>query len=533
LKIGEHRHLEWPQIGRSVLGKFLLALPLTLLCDVPNTLEILFVVAKALVCVLLTLVLVLPLRSALPILVLLAVVGRDAADIAVNSSADEASLPSIWLLYLGFIKPSWIIFGCLFVQIAKLTYREFPAYSKPALLWFLSVPIITGYLYGGFGGPESNIEVLVDLKFPIMLLGSLLLFASSFQTIPTAAPTILSILLGGWMARHLVDAAYVFLNIGPEIVEGVSQGSLDSAKGAAVFLAYFGAVIALVGRRVFVGLSIAIISLALIGAYGTRLLGITLCLGTIPLLMLFGLRQRIVIFCVGGALTLLSLTVLIAVNPRAAEFAQLRFATITEGRELNKFAVDVEPNVIARIDPVRYGEFLNVLDTTSDRFSFLWGSGYGSYYEDRAIPFPDIVGQSGFVDYSLASGFFYRVHDFVVHVFFKFGLLGLAAILWLWIRPAAELFSLLRRTRPSAARFNTYDCALRCMVGFLVTCVLQFYWTGKGLFLSGIILALCTDAVRRGSLALKYPASLRDQPRPPTDNSSTAEKMLANIKHDR
>lgn len=480
------------ELAQKILVYFLLALPLVALGDIPSDSSY-FLLSKTITASLLFLIIILPIRHALSLLLIVAVVGGDGGTSTTDIFKLDDTTASIWLFYLGPIRPSWILFSCIMFQFLKLRNIVTPPIVKRSIVWFATVPFVTGLFYDGLLGPHASIEVIVDLKFVVMLVSTLLLFLATFRRYPEFYRQVLAILIGTLLARHAFDLIYVLLNLGPELTEGVSRGSLDSAKGAVIFLAYFGTTLFLIHKRWILGAIIASVSIFLLAAYGTRMLWVTFAIGMFVLSSLFTLHRKVLLMCVATALFCIGGWFLTITNPETAEVVYLRFQTITEGREAHKFAVEVEGNVISRIDPIRYGEILNILSHTARRFAFAWGSGYGAAYDDSMVRFPDNLASS-FPEYSFSSGRFYRAHDYVPHIFFKFGLIGLYIISALWFVPGAATFRILRRRSTADEKNRSLLLSImRCVVAFLATSMLQLYWSGKGLFLSGVFIAICIE----------------------------------------
>lgn len=504
--------------SRSIVRYFLWGLALVAVSDVPNDWGATFFAAQALLASLLVAALFLPPNRALLLVFMLTVAGQDIVSSA--NSSESFATASIWQMRIGSINPSWLIFACLFIQLLKAAPLTIPVRIKKAMVWFATVPVLTGLAYGGFMTENASVEVLIDLKFPLMLLMSLILFQSMLRRNQGYLQTALAAFIGLLLARHMVDLVYFIFNWGPAIAEGVSRVSEDSGKGGVVFLIFFGLMLSwrsgVLGRdrkisglyrrdglrsslrRLFLGPAIALPAVLLLAAYGTRLLWITFAIGALVLLSILKSGRSALVFVllvVGGVTGLWALSV---INPNSAEIILVRFKTITEGRSFDgPDAVGVEYNLVSRIDPVRYAETLNILDSTHDRLSYLWGSGYGGYYEDKVAYFPHNL-QTAFAQYSFDSGKFYRAHDYFMHTFLKFGLIGLAIITMLWIAPGFALFRVFRSNEMfSVDQPLMLHGTMLCVVAFLATAMLQLYWSGKGLFINGMIIASCMEFVRR------------------------------------
>lgn len=514
---------------RSILRFFLLGLVLVAIADVPNHWGMVFYCAQGVLGLLLLTAFFLPAPKALLLLFLLAVTGQDIVSSAKFS--DGFATASIWQMRIGSMNPSWIIFGCLILQMLKTAPLTIPADVKKAILWFATVPVAAGILYGGFVTENAGIEVLIDLKFPLMLLMSMILFLTILKRDPDYLPHLLAAFIGVFLARHAADLVYFIFNWGPAIAEGVSRVSEDSGKGGVVFLIFFGLVVSWRStflrrgsssvaltpdgrgwninpvrqdslssliRRLFLGPVIAAPAVLLLAAYGTRLLWITFAAGAIVLLSILKSRRSAFVLLILIATGCGGLWALSFINPDSAQIVLVRFRTITEGRAFDDpDAVGVDYNIVSRIDPVRYAETLNILESARERLSYFWGSGYGGYYEDKVAYFPHNL-QSAFAQYSFDTGKFYRAHDYFMHIFLKFGLFGLLIITKLWFAPGLALFRIFR----SADLFRKGQPLLLhgtmlCVVSFLATAMLQLYWSGKGLFINGMVIASCMEFVRR------------------------------------
>lgn len=484
----------------SITKYFIYGLILVVVSDVPNHWGAVYYGAKVVLCVLLISTFLLPVRRALLLLFLLAVAGQDI--VSSGNFSDAFATASVWQMSFGPIRPSWLMFGCLFVLLIKITFQNLGSITAPplmraAMIWFVTVPIITGIFYGGFLTEHAGVEVVKDLKFGAMFIGSTLLFLTVLRKYPDQLPLFLSAFIGVLLARHLVDLIYIFTNFGPVIAEGVSRGSEDSAKGGVIFLVYFGLMLVFWRKRLLLGSAISVLTVLLLAAYGTRMLWITFLLGAVVLVFLVRSHQKMLLIAIMILLTVGGPWALYKVNPESAQVVLARLVMVTHGRDFHKFAVPADYNFISRIDPIRYGEMLNILHGADKRVAYLWGTGYGGFYEDDVINMPaNLI--SSFPQYSLDKGEFYRAHGFLMHIFLKHGLVGLFLISALWLIPGYALFRVFRSRNMLAGDQPTMvNGVMLCMVAFIATAMLQLYWSGKGLFINGLIVASCLEFARR------------------------------------
>lgn len=487
-----HRSAEW-RIATGTRDAFLGGIILVLLCDIPEFWGAPFHVARIAAILLMGLSLVLPPTRGLPLLLALCLAGRDI--LTIGEFDDDCLMASVWSsMSFGPVNPSMAVFACAAIQLIRLRIVTFDATSRLAMWWFATVPIITGIMYGGFSSGFAATEVVVDVKFGIMLLLPLIMVRSFCQQHPDTMPRLLATLFGVLLARHAVDFVYFLTGYGPVFGLG-NRVSVDSAKGAVILLALFGLSLAIEHKRARWGVPLMLASVLLVAVYGTRLLYVTLTLSLLFSFYSLGMKRTIWAVCLALLITPAAVSAVSAVNPGTATQVIARFKTITEGREEGTFDVAVNRNALSAIDPIRYGELLNTFNTTGERWSFLWGSGYGSYYHDDAVKFPPEL-KSAFPDYSLTTGKFFSSHNYLIHMLFKHGLIGTVIISSVWWSTVLTCSSQLRKARAAGIRdvpptYSAFFRALTMFVGF--TGMLAMFWSGKGLLINGVILALCAS----------------------------------------
>jgi len=484
--------------GTVILKFFIISFFLVAISSVPSTSGIMYYGALGLMGLLLLGTLFLPFFPSVVLLLLLLVAGND--NVSTLDSLEGYSTVSVWQIQFGVIRGSWIVFACIFVKLLQaIKFLRSDTLTKRAVLWFATVPIATGILYAGSFADYVITETIVDIKFPLMLLSSVVLFQTVFKNNPRRLVIILSALIGGLFARHLMDLVLFTANFGPAISEGVSRGSVDSAKGGVVFLIYLGFFLILVRKRLLLGSVVSILSVLLLAAYASRMLWVSFLFGSIVLFACLESRRRVLFIAVMIAMIVGGGGMLFMVHQNSAKIVFARLKMITHGRNVEKFSVDVDYNYISRIDPVRYAEFLNILHSTHKRFSYLWGTGYGGYYEDDAVGFTGKM-ESAFPEYSVDAGMFFRAHFYPLHIFLKHGLLGLICISSLWLVPGYSLYKRYRRENLfSVGRPIMFHGSMLCLLAFLPTAMLQLYWSGKGLFINGVIIASYMEFAKNNS----------------------------------
>jgi len=429
---------------------------------------------------------------------MLAITGQDIVSFG-NYGSEELgyATASIWQMRIGPINPGALFFVCLFWQILRFKKVTVPPFVKIAILWFVTVPVITALCYKDLFSEHAGIEVIVDIKFALMLIGSIILFLSYYKRDPHYLYKALAVFTGALLARHLMDLVYVTANVGPTIAEGVTRGSEDSAKGAVAFLLFLGLILVWKLKHPLLGIVIVISSTILLVTYGTRNLWITTILGFMMLILFLGLRRSFSFIIIGIVLLMMGIWSLYMVNPWSAEIVFARSKSLIAGSPAEKFSVFVDYNLISRIDQVRYAQIFNVFDSLKRRYALLWGTGYGGYYEDTIYPFPAELKKGAFPEYSIETGKYYRTHQFTTHMILKHGLLGLICIVSLWFVPGFKLYKIFRhRDIFSQGQPMMLICMILCVVAFLPTGMFQTFWSGKGLFINGLIIASCMEFAR-------------------------------------
>ena len=474
-----------------------------MLSDTSNGTPTAFIVARIVLTGLLYATLILPVKTGATLLLVISLAGQDIASIGRDDVQHMTA--AIWQLSLGPLNPSAVFFGCLIYQLARIRlYRPAPTVRR-AMVWFLSVPIVSGLLYGGVFLEFGISEYVTDIRFPLMLIGSLLLYGSLLRSHPQWTHKLVAALLGVLLARHFIDLIYLATNHGPQTLAGVSRSSVDSAKSAVNLLILLGLLLTFLvprGGRL-IGVALAVLFGALSLGYATRLIWVGLFLGVIVLIVMLRMSRIVLMIAVSPFLIVATTSLLTILNPGSALVAAGRGATVAGERPASSFAVDVEYNVLSRIDPIRYGEAINVVESLGRRGAYLWGTGYGGYYEDRAVEFEERRMPASFPTFMFQAGRFFNTHEFVTHVLLKHGVLGLVLIASVWIVPGVALVRALRYGRDfKKGRPTLMTIIVGALAAYLPTSMLQNYWSGKGLFLSGIILALCIHFARERSATM-------------------------------
>ena len=500
--------------GKEIVKFFFYGCALVLVSDVPANLGVLFHASRfSLFLLLLVSAFIVNKKPTVSILLMtmLLMAGRDFS-VADEFNEITHSSASLWELRFGAIRPSWIIFSILLIHVLqcfrfqKDEENKISPHIRRVIVWCSTVPFVTSIIYGGFGTNFPVAQFVTDIKFPLMLIATTVIFYHHYQKNSGFLITTLAAFVGVILARHFVDLIYLVFDFGSLLGEGVNRVSIDSAKGCIIFLVFWGFCMIWTRTNRQFGVILSILSLILLITYGSRLLWVTFFLGSVILLSICG-RQRISILITIAILSLIGGLALSAYRPETAALALVRAKTITHGRAKESFSVKVEDNLISRIDPTRYAEMLNIFDISMQRFSFFWGNGYGSFYEESVVEFPIELEDTGsaFPSYSLETGKYYFAHSYLLHVFLKYGFGGLIVISALWLRPGFRLYKEFKYHIPifEIDHSRILYATMLCLTVFLPTAILQLYWSGKGLFINGVIIASCLTFVERYTLSAR------------------------------
>jgi hypothetical protein len=478
---------------RQIIVFFILGLIVSALSGVSHVLGPMFPLARGILLFLLICSIMAPIRWGIPLFLILLLVQTDAA----QSSSEkiiygERYLASIWRLFVGPVRPSWIMTGCVLIQILKTRNPVFDRRVKRAIIWFATVPVLTGLAYGGFHTVVRYTEIITDLRFGMVLIASIVLFHGFLKKHPEMSGVMMAAFTGGVLGRHLCDLIYWLAGYGP-LLGGTSRASVDTAKSTVVFALLFAIYLVMRKAKFLTGCIIGLISGLLIVVFGTRLIWLTSALCCMVLLYIFGAKRAVIAVPVVFLLVIGSLKVIQSLRGEALEVVAQRAESL---------AVVGEGNYLERLDALRYGEILNSLHTSIKRGALLWGNGYGSYYTDELYSFP-LTLVDAHPEYAARMGKFFYCHSYLFQVLFKHGIIGLIIITALWLGPAWQAYKrVFDRASPTLL-----NGILGCLIAFIPNAVICLYWSGKTMLTSGFIIAVLISVVEhQQEVATEIPA---------------------------
>lgn len=322
---------------------------------------------------------------------------------------------------------------------------------------------------------EHGIEtgaVVTDARFAV-LLGVAVPFATRHFAREGAERTrrILQIALLMLIARHLVDFGYFVGGVEMTRLGSVSRVSVDSAKGLVVVLVSASVVGAITSKRI-IGYTGGVLASTLLLVYQTRFLVITLVFSLGALAACLPWRRWGI-----GAISIITVGAIVFSGSQMLFPDQMRVA---QGR-WEMLASDLGAGGIQSFDDVRWNQILNSQAALWSRGAVLSGLGYGAHYDQSFRQFR-VLDASAFTVEQISAGRFYRIHEVVFHIWFKFGLIGLLLYASLFLRPGVRLFHRARRLRFEGIPETT----LLIVLAALPVIGLNLFWTGKGLVITGL-----------------------------------------------
>lgn len=411
-----------------------------------------------------------PLRLIIYPLLVLMVSMPDLTQIEEDIAATGALMSATaWQFKVGAFTPALIIALFLiiaFVRLYRGTIRR--EYIALCLYLCLVVPIIS--ICNSFAF-ESPARFITDAKIPIYLCTGLLLFSYYYGRFPgelvASSQFFVSLVIGVFC----LDAfKLIFQGSETESLDNYVNLSLDSGKGLVTVIIFLA--IARISERRSIILSFCAIGLGLLVlmAYQTRWLLVTLSLGVFFVIALLGLKRAIALSLSVGLFLFVATPILIGYFPEVWRIAQIRLS----------FLGEITAHVsLLDVEPARTASIYNSVRLLWDKWAIFTGMGYGSWYSDAYLQMPPLT-LSAFDQDSLISGKYYRVHDFIFHFLFKFGLIGLLIYVTTFIKPVFNIWQC--RKYIFCQRLHREVAIIS--IGIMPMVITYMWFSGKGLLFS-------------------------------------------------
>ena len=380
---------------------------------------------------------------------------------------------NLWQFSIGPLTPAVLIFFMLVVLLFRLLIysSKFPYFLL--VIYFILVPTLISIKLGFL--QDSIARFASDFKIATFFCTGLFVFHCYFKRYKDDLWLLTQVFVYLAAGNFLIDVLKLCFNLDKNIDgQTYSNLSMDSAKGLITvffFLTFF----SIKKRQKYIfNFSIFALVIVMLFSYQTRWLLITLVLGFVLVLAFLGFVKFFKVFFVAFAISVVAIPLLNEFNPEPWRIMVLRFGFL---QNLDRTAD------ITDLELARGAAIINSFSTLYNNNLYFTGMGYGSWFTDSYFPMPNLT-TSAFDEESLKKGQFYRVHDFVFHFLFKFGLLGILIYLSSFFKPLLSTW----RDRIHFLKEKHSRIILLTYVGILPMVVTFMFTTGKGLLFSALFI---------------------------------------------
>jgi len=389
-------------------------------------------------------------------------------------SSVESFIGSPWRLSVGPVTPGMLMMLVYLVIILRIWRVKILSEARYFLVYACLIGVagfcIITLRNGGIGVPLS--VVVSDIRMILFLMLSITMWFTFFEENPDDIYKYIQFIFLVFIARLLIDAMLLFTGEG-SILSGAARGSVDSTQWTALVVAFFCMYNLFHNQKKCLSAILLVLSLIMIFAYMTRMNYISFILGSI--IFLFTIRKKRVIFW-GLPVTILLIVAGFWLFNKYM-FDDFRIYVIRFRTVLPLLYLQMET-----ADNFRYLEFINCLGSMLGDGSILTGRGFGGYYTDSIIS----MGRNmvdAFPAWSEETRHFARVHQNIVHFILKFGLIGTALWIILWLKIIINLWKI-RFSKTEWESLRVILLAMSPAVFF------SGYWSSKGIILTGIYISL-------------------------------------------
>ncbi len=387
-----------------------------------------------------------------------------------------------WQIGLGPLSPAFIVMGALLVAFFRLLDGKLTRSYQLVVLYYCVVPVATSLWFGyAFDVPG---RFATDAKMAGFFCSGLLVFSSYYRRYPDElwrGGQLLLGLVGGVVG---LDAVRLLLGATVPTTQLMSYVnlSLDSTKGLIAGVIFWLVARIIGGRNLVIGPLAVVVALSVMFAYQTRWLVVALALGFFLVFLLLGFQRVVVLMLAGTLLSFATLPFLQRFFPEVWEITAIRFQFVREIRQGGD---------LLEVEGARTGAIYNSLRLVWDRHALATGMGYGSWYTDTYSSMLNLT-EAAFDEESLRTGRYYRVHDFLFHFTFKYGLIGLLLYSYVIARPLMAIW----RMRKTVLGWRPAREIAVVVFGLMPMVLTQLWFSGKGLLFSAwfVVMSDCWAA---------------------------------------
>jgi hypothetical protein len=380
---------------------------------------------------------------------------------------------NLWQFSIGLFTPSTFISLMLLIILIRLYSKSTINIFNTSFIYFaFLMPLIS--IYFGFL-QNSFSRFFSDFKIVIFFFLGINIFQSYYKRFSgelwKTTQTFIYLAIGNF----LVDVIkYLFFSNNTTLSQSYYNLSMDSGKGI-ILIFFFYSLLNLQKRKNILFNFVIILSvILLLFLYQTRWLLVVLILGLLILVLFIGLIKYIKFGIVIIIFSIIIISFLNSINLESWEIMKLRFDFIENIGQGNN---------LTDLDFTRGGTIINSMSTVYEKKAILTGLSYGSWYTDAYFPMLNLT-TAAFEEDSINKGQFFRVHDFLFHFIFKFGIIGLVIYTTIFFKPMFEVWKVKKHLLK-----KTFDqTILLTYLGILPMVLTFMYSTGKGLLFSALFI---------------------------------------------
>jgi hypothetical protein len=397
-----------------------------------------------------------------------------------TQSSDELELfgliksANLWQFTIGIFTPSTFVFLMLLVVAFRLKFNLNRIFSDKLIIYFgIFIPIVS--IYFGFL-QNSFSRFFSDYKIVTFFCLGIIVFEKYFEVYKEELFRAIQVFIFLAMGNFFVDVLkYFFYSNNYLVDQSYYNLSMDSSKGLIMIFFFYSFVRIQNGRNLLIHISSILLVMMVLISYQTRWLIVTLVIGILLMLVFLGLYKFFKIGFLIAVITSFIIPFLNFVNPDAFQIIISRFGFIENLKEATE---------ITDLELTRGAAIINSVSTVYDNKAFLTGLGYGSWYTDSYFPMLNLT-SAAFDAESLVNRHFYRVHDFLFHFLFKFGIIGLFLYCKSFLSP---LFSIWKNKLYLLKNSSFSQLVLLIYIGVLPMVLTFMFTTAKGLLISALFI---------------------------------------------
>lgn len=397
-----------------------------------------------------------------------------------TQSSDELELlgiiksANLWQFTIGVFTPATLVFLMLLVVALRLKFNLSRIFSDKLFVYFgLIIPIVS--IYFGFL-QNSFSRFFSDFKIVTFFCLGIIIFEKYFEVYKEELLRAIQVFFFLAMGNFCVDVfKYFFYSNNNLVNQSYYNLSMDSSKGLIIMFFFYSIIRILNAKNFLINISSIFLVIMLLISYQTRWLIVTLVIGILLILLFFGVQK---FFKIGSLVVVISFFIipfLNFVNPEALQIIISRFGFIENIKDATE---------ITDLELTRGGAIINSVSTVYEKKAYLTGLGYGSWYTDSYFPMLNLT-SAAFDEESLMNRHFYRVHDFLFHFLFKFGIIGLFLYFKSFLSP---LFSIWKTKLFLLKNSSFSQLVLLIYIGVLPMVLTYMFTTGKGLLISAFFI---------------------------------------------